>query len=167
MDFIIAPLGESHNRKSFNCGEPLLDQYLKQYAGQDSKRRVNKVYVATSTKSPQQVIGYYSLSAASIDTAKLAEKLRRRLPRHPVPVVLLGRLAVAKSHQRQGLGAILIADALQHIAHASQVIAVYAVVVDALNEQMAKFYRQFGFMPLPSQPLKLFLPMDTVAKLAS
>ena len=69
-----------------------------------------------------------------------------------------------KSQQGQGLGAILIADALQRIAMAGQVMAVYAVVVDVLDESAAEFYRQFGFIPLPSQPLKLFLPMDTVTK---
>lgn len=80
-------------------------------------------------------------------------------------MVLLGRLAVAESHQGMGLGSILLADALQRIAQASQVMAVYAVVVDALNDQAAEFYRQFGFIPMPSQPLKLFLPMESVASL--
>ncbi len=78
---------------------------------------------------------------------------------------MLGRLAVAESHQGQGLGSILLADALQRIVQASQVMAVYAVVVDALNDRAAKFYQQFGFIALPSQPLKLFLPMDSVAAL--
>jgi ribosomal protein S18 acetylase RimI-like enzyme len=80
-------------------------------------------------------------------------------------VVLLGRLAVAASDQGMRLGSILLADALQRIIHACQVMAVYAVVVDALNDQAAEFYRQFGFIYLPSQPLKLFLPMDSVATL--
>ena len=81
------------------------------------------------------------------------------------PVVLLGRLAVAESHQSKGLGSILLADALQRVAQASQVLAVYAVVVDALNDRAAGFYQQFGFIPLPSQPLKLFLPMNSIATL--
>lgn len=80
-------------------------------------------------------------------------------------MVLLGRLAVAESHQGMGLGSILLADALQRIAQASQVMAVYAVVVVALNDQAAEFCRQFGFISVPSQPLKLFLPMDSVATL--
>lgn len=80
-------------------------------------------------------------------------------------MVLLGRLAVAKSHQGKGLGSILVADALQRIARASQVMAIYTVVVDALNGRAAEFYRQFGFIPLPGQPLKLFLPMDSVITL--
>jgi GNAT superfamily N-acetyltransferase len=153
----------SHDRKSFDCGEPSLNEYLQQYASQDIKRRINKVFIASPPEAPQQVIGYYSLSAGSLDASDLPDGLRRRLPRYPVPVVLLGRLAIAKSHQGQGLGSILLADALQRIVRASQVMAVYAVIVDALNDRAAVFYQQFGFIPLPSQPLKLFLPMDSVA----
>ena len=165
MDLVITPLGEQHDRKTFDCGEASLNQYLNRYANQDIRRRVNRVFVASPPGEPRLVIGYYSLSAGSLAAVDLPEKLRRRLPRYPVPVVLLGRLAVAKSHQGKGLGAILIGDALQRIALASQVIAVYAVVVDALNERAAEFYQQFGFIPLPSQPLKLFLPTDSVATL--
>ena len=165
MDLIITPLGKQHDRKSFDCGEPSLNQYLHRYASQDIRRRVNRVFVASPPDAPQQVIGYYSLSASSLNAADLPQKFRHRLPKYPVPVVLLGRLAIAESHQGRGLGSILVADSLQRIAQASQVMAVYAVVVDALNDRVAEFYRQFGFIPLPSQPLKLFLPMDAVTKL--
>ncbi len=165
MDLTISPFSKTHDRKSFNCGEPSLNKYLQQYASQDIKRRINKVFVLSPPDAPQKVIGYYSLSAGSLNANDLPEKLRRRLPRYPVPVVLLGKLAIAKSHQKQGLGSILLADALQRVALASQVMAVYALVIDALNEQAAEFYRQFGFITLPSHPLKLFLPMDTVSAL--
>ncbi len=87
------------------------------------------------------------------------------MPKYLVLVVLLGRLAIAESHQGKGLGSILVADSLQRIAQASQVMAVYAVVVDALNHRVAEFYRQFGFIPLPSQPLKLFFPTDAITTL--
>ncbi len=165
MEFIIAPLGKKHDRKSFDCGEPSLNQYLQRYASQDIRRRVNRVFVASPQDTPRQVIGYYSLSTGGLDATDLPEEFRRRLPRYPVPVVLLGRLAVAESHQGKELGSILLADALQRVAQASQVLAVYAVVVDTLNDRASKFYRQFGFIPLPSQPLKLFLPMESVATL--
>ena len=165
MEFIIAPLGKQHDRKSFDCGEHSLNQYLHRYASQDIRRRVNRVFVASPPAATQQVIGYYSLSAGGLDATDLPEEFRSRLPRYPVPVVLLGRLAVAKSHQGKGLSAILIADALQRIVQASRVMAVFAVIVDALNDRVAEFYQQFGFIPLPSQPLKLFLPMDSVATL--
>ena len=163
MDVIVAPLGKQHDRKTFDCGEYSLNQYLHRYASQDIRRRVNRVFIASPPEEPRRVIGYYSLSAGGLAAADLPEDLRHRLPRYPVPVVLVGRLAVAKSQQGNGLGAILITDALQRIAFASQVMAVYAVVVDALNDRAAEFYRQFGFILLPSQPLKLFLPMDAVA----
>ena len=167
MELIITPLGKDHERKAFDCGEPSLNQYLHHYASQDIRRRINRVFVASTPDTPQQVISYYSLSAGSLAAIDLPEKFRRRLPRYPVPVVLLGRLAVSISHQGKGFGAILLADALQRIAQASQVMAVYAVVVDALNERTVEFYRQFGFIPLPSQPLKLFLPLDSVISLVN
>ncbi|MCP4043482.1 MAG: GNAT family N-acetyltransferase [Gammaproteobacteria bacterium] len=165
LELIIAPLGKQHDRKSFDCGENSLNQYLHRYASQDIRRRINRVFVASPPDAPQQVIGYYSLSAGSLDATALPEAFRRRLPRYPVPVVLLWRLAVAEYRQGMGLGSILLADALRRIAQASQVMAVYAVVVDALNDQAVEFYGQFGFISLPSQPLKLFLPMDSVAAL--
>jgi len=165
LELIITPLGKQHERKSFDCGERSLNQYLYRYANQDIRRRINRVFAASPPDAPWQVIGYYSLSAGSLDATNLPEEFRRRLPGYPVPVVLLGRLAVAESHQGKGIGSILLADALQRIAQASQVMAVYAVLVDALNDRAAEFYRQFGFIPLPSQPLKLFLPLDSVTTL--
>ena len=165
MELVIASLDRQHERESFDCGEHSLNQYLHRYANQDIRRRVNRVFVASPPDAPRQVIGYYSLSAGSLDAAALPEAFRRRLPRYPVPVVRLGRLAVAESHQGMGLGSILLADALQRIAQACQVMAVYAVVVDALSDQAAEFYRQFGFISLPSQPLKLFLPVASFATL--
>ncbi len=162
MELFITPLNKRHDRKNFDCGEASLDLYLHRYANQDIRRRVNRVFVASPPDEPQRVIGYFSLSAGSLAAADLPKKFRHRLPRYPVPVALLGRLAVDRSYQGQGLGAVLIADALQRIALASQVMGVYAVMVDALNETAAEFYRQFGFIQLPSQPLKLFLPMETV-----
>ena len=165
LEFVIAPLNKQHDRKSFDCGEPSLNQYLHRYASQDIRRRVNRIFIASRSNESKQVFGYYSLSAGSLATDDLPEIVRRRLPRYPVPIVLLGRLAVAKSHQVKGLGSILLADALQRSVQASQLMAVYAVVVDALNGRAAEFYQQFGFIPLPSQPLTLFLPMESVATL--
>lgn len=165
MDLLISPLGKQHERKPFDCGEESLNQYINRYATQDIRRRVNRVFVASPPDAPQQVIGYYSLSAGSLDATVLPEAFRQRLPKYPVPVVLLGRLAVAESSQGMGLGSILLADALQRIAQASQVMAVYAVVVDTFHDQAAEFYRQFSFISLPNQPLKLFLPMDSITSL--
>ena len=165
MDLVISPLGEVHDRKSFNCGEQSLNQYLRQHANQDIKRRINKVFVASPPETPQQVIGYYGLCACSLDADDLPEEQRRGLPRYPVPVALLGRLAVAEFHQGKGVGSILLTDALERIVEVNQVMAVHAVVVDALNDRAAGFYQQFGFVPLPDQPLKLHLTIDSVPTL--
>jgi predicted N-acetyltransferase YhbS len=163
LEFIIVTLGNQHDRKSFDCGESSLNQYLHRYASQDIRRRINRVFVASPPGKPKQVIGYYSLNASSLDATNLPDGFRRQLPGYPVPVVLLGKLAVAEFHQCKGLGSILLADALQRVAQASQVLAVYAVVVDALNDRAAGFNQQFGFIPLPSHPLKLFLPVNSIA----
>ena len=165
MDLVITPLGDQHDRKTFDCGETSLNQYLNRYANQDIPRRVNRVFAASPPGEPRLVIGYHSLSTGSLAAGDLPAKFRRRLPRYPVPVVLLDRLAVAKSQQGKGLGGILIANALQRIALASQVMAVYGVVVDALNERATAFYQRFGFIRLPGQRLKLFLPMETVTRM--
>lgn len=165
MDLSITPLNKRHDRRTFDCGEPSLNHYLHRYAGQDLKRRISRVFVATFDDQPQRVIGYYTLSAGSLGGTELPEERRRRLPGYPVPIAILGRLAVTHAHQGDGLGAILLADALRRVSQAAQVMAVYAVVVEAIDPRAAAYYERFGFFPLRSHPLKLFLPLDSVAKL--
>jgi len=165
LELIITPLNKQHERKGFDCGEPSLNQYLHRYATQDIKRRVSRVFVASPSGIPEQVIGYYSVSAGSLEAAELHDAHQRRLPRYPVPIATLGRLAIALNFQGQGVGSILIADALRRVTRASQVMAVYAMVVDALSEQAGDFYKRFGFISLPGQPLKLFLPLDAAKNL--
>lgn len=119
------------------------------------------MFVATEINAPQVILGYYTLSAGSVRAEDLPPAHKRRLPNYPVPVALLGRLAVDKQHQGQRLGTLLLADAVQRVEQASEVMAVYAIMVDALNQSAAEFYRQFGFIAFPGQPLKLFLPLGT------
>lgn len=159
MQLHITTLNTSHQRRHFDCGETSLNCYLQQYARQNVKHRINKVFVATDANAEQTIIGYYTLSAGSIRVQDLPSEHRRRLPNYPVPVALLGRLAVDKNYHGQRLGGILLADAVQRVEQASAVLAVYAVVVDALSPTVAKFYQQFGFIAFPEQPLKLFLPL--------
>lgn len=159
MTLQITVLNANHQRKQFDCGESSLNSYLQQYARQNVKHRINKVFVATDTAYLQTILGYYTLSAGSVHASDLPAEHKRRIPNYPVPVALLGRLAVDKCHQGQRLGTILLADAIQRVEQASEVMAVYAVVVDALNPTAAEFYRQFGFIVFPGQSLKLFLPL--------
>lgn len=159
MSLKITPLDGSHQRKLFDCGETGLNSYLQQYARQNIKHRINRVFVVTDSHAPEIIRGYYTLSAGNIRSEDLPLEHKKRLPHYPVPVALLGRLAVDKRFQGQHLGAILLADALQRVEQASEVIAVYAIVVDALNTKAAAFYERFGFIVFPDQPLKLFLPL--------
>ncbi|MCQ8115833.1 GNAT family N-acetyltransferase [Methylomonas rosea] len=161
MPLKIEALGASHLRKAFDCGDSSLNTYLQQYARQNVKHRLNKVFVATDISAPQTILGYYTLSAGSVRADDLPPEHKNRLPNYPVPVALLGRLAVDKQYQGQHLGTILLADAVQRVEQASAVMAVYAVVVDALNPAAAEFYRQFGFIAFSGSPLKLFLPLSS------
>lgn len=160
MPLKIEALGVSHQRKAFDCGDSSLNTYLQQYARQNVKHRINRVFVATDISAPQTILGYYTLSAGSVRADDLPTEHKRRLPNYPVPVALLGRLAVDQQHQGQRLGTILLADAVQRVEQASAVMAVYAIMVDALTPAAAEFYRQFGFIAFPGQPLKLFLPLS-------
>lgn len=157
-------LDKTHDRQSFTCGEKSLDSYLKQYASQDIKRNINRLFVATEQKQ-KAIVAYYSLSANSLDVNNLPEKIKSRLPKYPIPVSLLGRLAVSIDFQGQGIGKIVLADALKRVYHASQAMAVYAVVVDALDETAKQFYEKFGFIPLAKKKMSLFLPLQTIKQL--
>ncbi|OQW78078.1 MAG: hypothetical protein BVN35_04895 [Proteobacteria bacterium ST_bin11] len=161
MQLKIETLNAIHQRKAFDCGDSNLNTYLQQYARQNVKHRINRVFVATDTSAPQTILGYYTLSAGSVRAGDLPPEYKNRLPNYPVPIALLGRLAVDQQHQGQRLGTILLADAVQRVEQASAVMAVYAILVDALNPAAAEFYRQFGFIEFPGQPLKLFLPLSS------
>lgn len=159
MELTINALNTAHLRKPFDCGEASLDTYLQRYARQNIKKRINRVFIASPADSVATVVGYYTLSAGSIKANELPLIEKQRLPNYPIPVALLGRLAIDTQYQGQRLGSILLADAVQRIEQASEVMAVYAIVVDALSPSVAEFYQSFGFIPFPGQPLKLFLAL--------
>lgn len=166
MTYSIQPLDADARTAEFKCGELALDEYLQRYAGQDIKRGIARVFVAYPLEQPQVVAGFYTLSAASVAADTLPEKWRKKLPRYPVPVALLGRLAVSQPFQGRGLGSILLADACKRVAAASQTLAVAAIVVDAKSPKAAAFYQHFGFIELPGQPGRWMLPRSHFADLA-
>lgn len=161
MSLVIEPLGRQHDRAAFSCGVAELDDYLRRRAGQDVRRRIARVFVGTDEGS-NVVLGFYTLSALSIDVGALPEAQARKLPRHPVPAALIGRLAVVRSAQGRGLGRLLLADAVQRTLAASEQVAIHAVVVDAKNDAAHRFYRAYGFLALPDEALRLFLPLRSV-----
>ncbi len=154
----IRPYDRIADTDSFSCGQPRLDDYIRHYATQDARRNVARVFIATPESEIKQLAGFFTLSAGSISCSDLPESLAKKLPKYPVPVALIGRLAVANSYQGKGLGSILLADACLKVAHASKILAVAGIVVDAKDADAAAFYRHFGFLALPGSSDRLFLP---------
>ena len=167
MAYDIRPLDAAVDTGGFRCGQADLDAYICRYASQDVRRGVARVFVATPLGDALRLAGFFSLSAGSVSCADLPLAMARRLPRYPVPVALLGRLAVDQVLHGQGLGAILLSDACQKVVSASRVLAVAAIVVDAKDRVAAEFYRHFGFVSLPGRADRLLLPWAVLHKLAS
>ena len=159
--FSIEVLQGSHDRSQFDCGSEALDRYIRRQASQDARRNVTRVFVALPEES-NEIAGFYTLSAGSIERNALPEKQAKRLPRYPVPVALLGRRAVDRHWSGQGLGSALLADVLRRVVRASAALAVYAVVVDAKDEQAQTFYEHFGFIRLQGTARRLFYPVDGI-----
>jgi len=161
----VEPLGRHHDRTFFSCGVPALDEYLRNRASQDQQRKVAACYVAVKPADAGRVMGYYTLSNYGIRLRELPDDVTRRLPKYPVvPAALLGRLAVDNASQGAGLGEFLLMDALARTLRLSDEIAIHAVVVDAPDAKAASFYARYEFMPLPSEPLRLYRPLATVAR---
>ena len=153
-----------HNREAFSCSESSLDDYLKKRASQDIKKQAAVVHVMTRQDDLETILGYYTLTSSSISPSVIPEAVRKKLPRYDqVGITLMGRLAIDTSFQGQGIGSTLLMDALYRSLEASKNIASFAVVVDALHEQAKNFYLHYGFTPFEEYPLKLFLPMKTIA----
>jgi ribosomal protein S18 acetylase RimI-like enzyme len=153
----IEPLSARHDRSQFSSGSEVLDRYFREQASQDVKRRIATCFVAASVEN-QSVVGYYTLTATGIALSAMADAIARKLPRYPVvPAVLLGRLAVDRRYKGQGLGGILLADALMRTGRAE--LGVFAMVVDAKDEAAQSFYEHYGFTVLPGEARRLCLPI--------
>lgn len=147
-----------HRSGDFSCGVEQLDAWLRRKAGQGQRRDATRTFVVSD--SERRIVGYYALVAAQLEHADAIAAVARGLPRHfPIPVALIARLAVDRTHQGEGLGAALLRDALGRIAHASTQVAMRAVVVHALDERAAGFYAHFGFRPLTSAPRTLMVTL--------
>ena len=164
--FIFEPLDSRHDRANFACGIDELDDYLRTKARKERDISYSGVFVAIDRTSPTAIAGYYTLSSHSIDLAGIDPNARKKLPRYPsVPTTLLGRLARSLAFRKMGLGDLLLIDALKRALTASKDVGSYAVTVDAINEEAAKFYRKFGFIPISGNDRRFYLPMATIQKL--
>lgn len=163
-DWVIEPFNKTHDRTVFSCGKPSLDDFIHRRVSQYENRRLGKTFVVVS-RGQVRVIGYYTLAASAITFEHVPTAVSRKLPKHPIPVILLARLAVDQSAQGQRLGEELLLDALQRSFDLSEQLGVHAIEVDALDDSAAAFYVKYGFQPLLDNPKHLFLPMATVQEL--
>ena len=151
-----------HQRAGFSCGLPALDEFLRAFVTQYEKRRLGKTFVAVPTAEDTRVVGYYTLAAGAVAFAHLPSHVAKKLPKHPVPVILLGRLAVDRSLQGQGLGEMLLTDALCRALELSKSLGVFAVEVLAIDERAATFYAKYGFTRLADDTRHLYLPISAI-----
>lgn len=155
--FLVEPLAPYHDRTDFACGVEPLDRYFRQQAGQDVRRRVTACFVARDIATGR-VAGFYTLAAGGIPVAEMPALLAKGLPRYPtVPVARLGRLAVALAYHGRKLGGALLWDAVERASRSN--VAVYALVVDAKDEQAERFYLHHGFVAFDTAPTTLILPL--------
>lgn len=150
--------------KSFSCGKPELDEYLKRYAKGNHKKGIGKTFVL---KEEHCVCGFYTISMGSVEFDSVPEKMKKGLPKYPTPVAKIGRLAVDENAKGNGVGKFLLIDAFHRIYEASRSVAAFAVVVDAKDEEAKEFYIHFGFIECKDSDLTLFLPMETINSLFS
>jgi ribosomal protein S18 acetylase RimI-like enzyme len=166
MSYLTIALDSSHDKKSFYCGKQLLDDYLHKQAKQDVKRKLSACFVLVQDKN-KKVKGYYTLSSATIQRDLLPEAIVKKLPPSytDLPATLMGRLAVDNSFQGQGLGELLLLDALKRSYDTSvSSVASMAVIVDPIDEAAVSFYNKYGFILLPDSG-RMFIAMDTITTL--
>jgi GNAT superfamily N-acetyltransferase len=152
-------LTKDHNRIAFECGVPSLNDYLKKHALQNQKKHVARTYVATRAN---RIVSYYSLAYGSISLEEAPQSVKSGLPRHPIPVILLARLAVDTTEQGRGLGVAMLKDALLRTIQAAEIAGLRAMLVHAKDDSAKRFYEKFGFEPSRIDPYHLFLRLSDI-----
>ena len=155
-------LTRHHDRATFDCGVPALNEYLRRYARQNHESGGAKTFVAVAPAAPTIVLGYYTISPGAIAYAKAPATITRKLGRYEVPVFRLGRLAVSCAVQGRGLGGDLLLAAGERALAVAQEVGGVALAIDAKDERAAAWYERFGALRLIDDPLKLVLPLDTI-----
>ena len=158
----VETISESHDLSGFDCGtHPSLNDWLRRFALTNQKNESARTYVVHRNGS---VVGYYSISAGSVTVGESSARMAKGLARHPIPVILLARLAVDKREAGKGLGKALLRDALSRIARAADIVGARAVLVHAIDDQARKFYEHFDFESSPIHELQLMLLMKDLRK---
>ena len=156
---------KQHQTKDFKCGVDELDRYIKERAGQESRKNVTTVYIMHE-KISKRIIGYYTLCSCSIELKDISDRIKKKLPRYEaLPAALIGRFAVDINFQGRRMEERMLIDALARSYFLSKQIAIFAVVVEVKDESIRSSYEKYGFIRLLEQPLKLYIPMGTIKNL--
>ena len=153
-------LRADHDLSEFDCGEPSLDDWLRRRASHNEESGASRTYVVCAGR---QVVGYYALAVGAVALAEAPGRVRRNMP-NPVPVMIIGRLAVHKDHQGKKIGPGLLRDAVLRTLQAAQIAGVRAILVHAISERARQFYEECGFIPSPMDPMTLMITVAEAAK---
>ena len=160
MPFSVEELNpKRHDRAGFDCGVEPLNRYLQALAVQHRAKRIATTFVLVDSDQPGAILGYYSLSAATLAFELLTEADRKGLPTYPIPAVRIGRLAATAALRGRGLGELLLQNAIRRTLLARRTLGVYAVVVEAKDASAESFYRKYGFRLCDVQTRQLYLPL--------
>jgi len=153
-------LTSEHDISTFDCGVPELDDWLKRRALENEAARASRTFVVVGDR---RVAGYYALATGAISQALATGRVRRNMP-EPIPVMILGRLAVDRAHQGAGLGSAMLRDALLRTLAAAELAGIRAVLLHAISEKARSFYLRHGFAPSPLDPMTLMIRLTDVEK---
>jgi GNAT superfamily N-acetyltransferase len=159
----VEKLRADHDVAGFDCGREELNRFLARFALTNQQAGSAQTYVAVSGGT---VVGYYSLAVGEVAYADAPGRLSKGLALHPVPIMLLARLAVASAWQGRGLGAALLKDAMRRTLQAADIAGIRAFAVHAMDDPARSFYEHFGFIPSPTDPLHLFLLIKDIKRFA-
>lgn len=160
----IEKLRREHAVESFDCGQEPLNRFLTRYAMPNQQAEASQTYVALAS---DEVVGFYTLVVAEVEYDDAPARLGKGLARHPIPLMLLARLAIAVTWQGKGLGSGLLKDAMLRTLQAADIAGIRAIAVHAKDDAAKAFYERFDFIPSPSDPYHLFLLLKDVRKLIS
>jgi ribosomal protein S18 acetylase RimI-like enzyme len=158
----IVLLSRQHDRDAFRCGERDLEDYLKRTARQHNEKGIARTFVLIDTEEPTRILGFFTLASCEVIAGDLPTEYAKKYP-IKAPAAKLSRLAVSIDRQRQGLGRIMMVEAMRRTLSVSENIGLIGFLVDAKNQSASEYYAQYGFIPLTDHPLTLFLPLATMA----
>lgn len=154
----VESLSPGHDREGFDCGEPALNEYLRNTARQHADKGISRTFVLVDETKPHQILGFFTLTLCEVESTLLPIQIGKKYLRGRLPGTRLARLAVRRDEQGKGYGGVLLVEAMKRVAVAGELVGSVALFVEAKNDRARSFYAHFGFLPLRDRPLELFLP---------